>query len=84
MTTKVHHSIYLLDRSLKVDVYFEPEDREFNDNIRISFNEDCPDEEKILVADETNIYLTSKQAHQLALALMQAISESGFCAEAEK
>ena len=83
MTTQAPKSVYLLDRSLKVEVYFEPEDREFNDNICISFCEECPDYEKIFVADETNIYLTSEQAHQLALSLMQAISESGF-SEAKK
>jgi hypothetical protein len=84
MTTQMKKSIYLLDRSLKVDVYYEPEDRNFNDNICISFCEECPDYEKIFVADETNIYLTSEQARQLAEALLQATFESGFPSEASK
>ena len=77
MTTQMNKSIYLLDRSLKVDVYFEPEDRDFNDNICVSMVEDCSDCEKIFVADETNIYLSPEQALQLAKALMQAVSDSG-------
>jgi hypothetical protein len=84
MTTQTSKSIYLLDRSLKVDVYFEPEDREFNDDICISICEECPDSEKVLVADETNIYVSPAQAHQLALALMEAIADSGFSPDAKK
>ena len=78
--TQVNRSIYLLDRSLKVDVYFEPEDRDFKDNICVSWCEDCPDYEKIFLADETNIYLSKEQALRLAEALMQAVSESGSSA----
>jgi hypothetical protein len=77
MTAQMNKSIYLLDRSLKVNVYFEPEDRDFNDNICVSCCEECADNEKIFVADETNIYLSHEQAMQLAEALMQAVSESG-------
>jgi hypothetical protein len=80
MTTQMNKSIYLLDRSLKVDVYFEPEDRDFKDNICISLCEDCPESEKIFVADETNIYLTNEQALQLAETLLKAVSESGSSA----
>jgi len=84
MSKQIPRSIYLLDRSLKVDVYFEAEDRAFSDDICISFCEECPDNEKIFAADETHIYLSPEQAYQLALALMEAISNSGFSPEARK
>jgi hypothetical protein len=66
-------SISLLDNSLKVTVYFEESDRDFEDDICISFEEDCPAEEKIFRADETNIYITPDQACLLVLALQRAM-----------
>jgi hypothetical protein len=69
-------SIYLLDDSLKIDIFFEPGDTEFADNICIEVDEDCPEGEKIFRADETNIYLTASQARQLAQALLAAAEES--------
>ena len=69
-------SIFLLDDSLKVDVFFEPGDNEFADNICIMVDEDCPEDEKIFRADETNIFLTPLQARQLAQALLDAAAES--------
>lgn len=68
--------ISLLDNSLKVDIYYDHEDCQFDDNICVSFVEDCPEEEKIFQAGETNIYLTPEQARQLAQALLAAASES--------
>jgi hypothetical protein len=66
-------SVSLLDNSLKVGIYFEESDREFEDDICISFSEDCPSEEKIFRADETNIYITPDQACLLLLALQRAM-----------
>jgi hypothetical protein len=80
----MENSIYLLDRSLKLDVYFDSEDCQFNDNICVSICEDCPDGEKILVADETNIYLSAEQAQQLADALLQAIKNGKKSGKAKK
>ena len=76
MKTKKPKIIYLLDRSLKVEVYYEPEDRAFCDNICISFCEECPEKERIFNADETNIYLSSEQSKKLAKALLAAAKES--------
>ena len=73
---------YLLDNSLKVDIFFDSNDSQFDDNIRISFIEECPEEEKIFLAGETNIYLTPEQACELAEALKQAIKDGErFCGE---
>ncbi|MCE1253180.1 MAG: peptidyl-prolyl cis-trans isomerase [Anaerolineae bacterium] len=81
----MENSIYLLDRTLKLDVYFDPEDSQFNDNICISICEDCPEEsEKVLIADETNVYLTEEQAKQLADALLAAIKQAKAASRAKK
>jgi hypothetical protein len=64
--------VLLLDNSLKVEVYCDDMDSEFEDNICVSFVEECPDDEKVFRADETNIYLTSKQAEQLGNLLVRA------------
>jgi hypothetical protein len=81
MPTQPQKSIYLLDRSLKVDVYFEPDDRDFKDNICISFCEECPDNEKIFVADETNMFISVEQARHLAEILINAANESETSSE---
>jgi hypothetical protein len=68
--------ILLLDESLRVQIFYEDLDAEFKDNICISFQEDCPDEEKIFKVDETNIFLTPEQAQELADALNTAATQS--------
>ena len=69
-------SIQLLDNSLKIHIYYDESDCEYDDNICLSIVEDCPEEEKIFRAVETNLYLTSEQAIQLIQALTAATSES--------
>lgn len=69
--------IYLLDNTLKVDIFFEPTDSEFTDNICMCVVESCPPEEKLFRADEIHIYLTTQQARQLGEALLGAVEESG-------
>jgi hypothetical protein len=69
-------SIYLLDDTLKIEIYLEPADREFEDNIRLNIEESCPTDEKLFCADEVNIFLTARQARQLGLALMTAAEKS--------
>jgi SAM-dependent methyltransferase len=68
--------LLLLDNSLRVQVFYEEPDAEFEDNVCISFLEDCPEDEKIFRADETNIFLTPRQAAQLAETLNNAAAES--------
>ena len=69
-------AIKLLDNSLKVNIYYDEKDCAYDDNICVSIVEDCPEEEKIFRANETNIYLTPEQALQLMQALKAATSES--------
>jgi hypothetical protein len=68
--------IYLLDHSLKVDVYYDRIDCEYQDNVCVSILESCPDEERIFLYDELNLYLTPDEARQLAEALLKAADES--------
>ena len=68
--------ISLLDNSLFVNIFYETPDQAFEDNICIQLIEQCPEDEKILRAEETNIYLTPEQAAQLAEALSNAAADS--------
>jgi hypothetical protein len=67
-------SIILLDGSLKLNIFYEESDTEFEDNICLSFTEDCPEDEKVFKADETNIYLTPEEAALIVLDLNRVIS----------
>ena len=69
-------SIDLLDGTLQIDIFYECEDHDLEDNICISIVEQCPPGEKILRAGETYIYLTPAQATTLGKALLDAVSRS--------
>ncbi len=69
-------SLNLLDDTLNVDIFYEETDREYCDNICIRFWESCPQEEKLFVADETNLYITPEQARKLAAMLLDAVQHS--------
>ncbi len=68
--------ISLLDDSLVVNIFYEIPDQAYEDNICIQLIEECPEDEKILRANETNIYLTTEQAARLAEALSKAAADS--------
>jgi len=69
-------ALYLLDDTLSIEVFFDQTDDQFNDNVCICLWESCPPEEKVLIADETNLFLTTGQARQLAEMLLAAVEES--------
>jgi len=69
-------TIKLLDGSLEVKIFYENKDHQYDDNICVCIKEICPEEEKILYAGETNIFVTSEQARQLAQALLKAADHS--------
>lgn len=75
-------TISLLDGALRVTVYYSAAEKDYEDNICISLLEDCPKDEKILRADEANIYVTPQQARELAMALLEAAQESERSAQA--
>lgn len=66
-------SILLVDGGLKVNIYYDESDREFDDDICIQIIEDCPEEERVLKFDETNLFITPDQACLLILALQRAM-----------
>lgn len=69
-------ALYLLDDTLSVEVFYEPSDGQFPDNVCLRLWESCPAEEKILIADETNVFLTPDQARELAKLLLAAVETS--------
>ena len=71
--------LWLLDDSLRIKIFYEDTDEDLEDNVCISIFESCPDEERIFINDETNIYLTPEEACQLAEALMAAAGKSRNC-----
>lgn len=68
--------IPLLDESLRVQVFFDEPDCDYKDNICISFLEVCPEDEKVFIHDETNIFLTPDQAEKFASVLLEAAKQS--------
>lgn len=69
-------AITLLDGSLKLSIFYDTEDNEFEDAICLCFREDCPEAEKVLSADEVNIYLTPEQAALIVLELSRAVEDA--------
>lgn len=66
-------SISLLDGSLKLNIYYDPSDHEFEDDICLCFVEDCPEDEKLFRADETSMYVTPEQVALMVLELNRAL-----------
>ncbi len=69
-------SIFLLDDTLQVDIFYECEDHDLEDNVCISIIERCPPEEQLLRAGETYLFLTPDEARQLGQALIEAADHS--------
>ena len=69
-------ALELFNESLTVNVFYDPKDREFEDNVCVCLKEFGPEEEKIFYASETNIYLTAEEARNLAELLIKAADQS--------
>ena len=69
-------ALEILNGSLVVDVFFDQRDREYADNVCVCLKECCPEDEKILYANETNVFLTAEQARSLANMLLKAADQS--------
>ncbi len=69
-------AIKLLNGSLKIGVYFDKKDKEYEDNICVCIQEFGPEDEKILYASETNIFINAEQARELAEMLTTAADHS--------
>jgi hypothetical protein len=69
-------AIDVLNGSLNIDVYFDKDDREYDDNICVCLKEFGPEDEKILYAGETDIFITPDEARKLAEMLIAAAESS--------
>ncbi len=69
-------AIKLLNGSLKIEIFFEKIDKEYEDNICVCLREFGPEDEKILYAGETNIFINAEQARELAEMLISAADHS--------
>ena len=69
-------AIKLLNGSLKIEIYFDKNDREYEDNICVCVREYGPEDEKILYAGETNIFINAEQARELVEMLTTAADHS--------
>lgn len=76
--------IFLLDDSWSIEVFYDQSDCEYEDNICMCILEDCPEEEKLLRAGQTSIYLTQEQARKLGQALLEAAEVSCHSQEEEE
>jgi hypothetical protein len=65
-------AIDILNGSLNVDVYFDKSDKEYDDNICVCLKEFGPEDEKILYAGETDLFITAEEARKLAAMLTEA------------
>ena len=69
-------TFHLLDETLQIDIFYECEDEDLEDNVCISIVEQCPPEERLLRVGETHIYLTPDEARILGEALVAAANHS--------
>ena len=68
--------IELLGGCLVMDIFFEENDSEFDDNVCLRFTEPCSTEEWLFKVGETNIFLTAVEARQVAQTLLKIAEES--------
>lgn len=69
-------NLELLGGELLLKICFDNSDKDFDDNICLSFIEPCIEETKLFRAKETNIFLTPQEARSLADLLLQAAEAS--------
>lgn len=69
-------TIYLLDKTLRINIFYDCDDHDLEDNVCIKVVESCPPQERLLRTDETNIFLTPSQARELGEALLAAAHHS--------
>jgi len=71
--TEPMSAITLLDGSLRLTIYYDAADREFEDAICLQFAEDSVEFESLFRAEETSIYITPEQAALIVLELNRAL-----------
>lgn len=66
-------AIPLLDNSLKLTIYYDDNDSDYDDNICLHFQEDCPEAERLFRIEDTSFYVTAEQAALIVLQLSRAL-----------
>ena len=69
-------TIFLLDGTIEIEIFFDCTDHDLEDNICVKIFEKCTPAERLLLAGETNIFLTPDQARKLGTALLEAAGNS--------
>lgn len=69
-------TIDLLDGTLEIEIFYDCEDQDLEDNICISVIECCPPDERLLRAGQTYLYLTPHQSQELGETLLNAAHSS--------
>ena len=69
-------AIELLNGSLKIEIFFDKNDKEYDDNICVCLKEYGPEDEKIFYAGETDLFITADEARKLAEMLIEAAENS--------
>lgn len=70
--------VEILNGSLQINIRYEHTDSTYDDNVCLCFKEPCHDDEKLFRANETNLFLTPKEARTLAKALLAVAEQSDF------
>ena len=65
-------ALELMNGSMTVEIFYDQRDKDYEDNICICLKESGPEDERVLYADETNLYITPEDARELADLLMKA------------
>ena len=69
-------TIYLLEGTLQIDIFYDCEDQDLDDNVCVQVIERCAPEERLLRAGQTHIFLTPGQARELGEALLGVAHKS--------
>ena len=69
-------TVHLLDDTLHIDIFYECEDHDLEDNVCLTIVERCPPAERLLRSGETHLYLTPAEARALGEALLEAAGHS--------
>ncbi len=75
-------TVHLLDDTLHIDIYYECEDEDLEDNICLTVIERCPPAERLFRIGENHLYLTPAEARALGEALLDAAERSRPAPEA--
>ncbi len=68
--------VEILNGSMKIEIFYDRQDRDYEDNICVRIKESGPEDEKIMYANETNLFITAQQARQLAEMLLTVADHS--------